>query len=99
MRACTGKPAELDGIPHELRTTGYGVTSLESAIEVACIKKQIRVSYKALEILAHLLPTLFLTKNYEGTLREVLMKYCPRLVSSHYEYMFKFDDILSHIRK
>jgi glutamate dehydrogenase (NAD(P)+) len=52
MRACTGKPAELGGIPHELGTTGYGVTSaLESAIEVLeelkllhVSKKQIRVS-------------------------------------------------------
>jgi len=25
MRACTGKPTELGGIPHELGTTGYGV--------------------------------------------------------------------------
>ena len=25
MRACTGKPAEVGGIPHELGTTGYGV--------------------------------------------------------------------------
>ena len=52
MRACTGKPAELGGIPHELGTTGYGVTSaLESAIEVLeelkslyVSKRQIRVS-------------------------------------------------------
>ncbi|MGA8083970.1 MAG: Glu/Leu/Phe/Val dehydrogenase [Candidatus Nitrosopolaris sp.] len=35
MHACTGKPAELGGIPHELGTTGYGVaTALETAIEV-----------------------------------------------------------------
>ena len=27
MRACTGKPAELGGIPHELGTTGYGVAT------------------------------------------------------------------------
>lgn len=26
MRACTGKPQELGGIPHELGTTGYGVS-------------------------------------------------------------------------
>jgi glutamate dehydrogenase (NAD(P)+) len=26
MRACTGKPAELGGIPHELGSTGYGVS-------------------------------------------------------------------------
>ncbi|HET7344826.1 MAG TPA: Glu/Leu/Phe/Val dehydrogenase [Nitrososphaeraceae archaeon] len=52
MRACTGKPAELGGIPHELGTTGYGVTSaLEAAIEVLeesnslhISKKQTRVS-------------------------------------------------------
>jgi glutamate dehydrogenase (NAD(P)+) len=52
MRACTGKPAELGGIPHELGTTGYGVTAaLETAIEVLedshslhISKKQTRVS-------------------------------------------------------
>ena len=52
MRTCTGKPAELGGIPHELGTTGYGVTSaLEAAIEVLeelrslhISKNQIRVS-------------------------------------------------------
>jgi glutamate dehydrogenase (NAD(P)+) len=34
MRACTGKPQELGGIPHELGTTGYGVAvALESAME------------------------------------------------------------------
>lgn len=52
MHACTGKPAELSGIPHELGTTGYGVASaLESAIEILgelkplhLSKKQIRVS-------------------------------------------------------
>jgi glutamate dehydrogenase (NAD(P)+) len=52
MRACTGKPAELGGIPHELGTTGFGVTSaLEAAIEILeelkllhVSKKQIRVS-------------------------------------------------------
>jgi glutamate dehydrogenase (NAD(P)+) len=51
MRACTGKPAELGGIPHELGTTGYGVTTaLETAIEVLeeshtlhITKKQTRV--------------------------------------------------------
>ena len=26
MRACTGKPTEVGGIPHELGTTGYGVS-------------------------------------------------------------------------
>jgi glutamate dehydrogenase (NAD(P)+) len=52
MRACTGKPAELGGIPHELGTTGYGVTSaLEASVEVLeelkllhVSKRQIRVS-------------------------------------------------------
>jgi glutamate dehydrogenase (NAD(P)+) len=52
MRACTGKPAELGGIAHELGTTGFGVTSaLEAAIEILeelkllhVSKKQIRVS-------------------------------------------------------
>src|SRR6476619_99880 len=35
MRACTGKPQELGGIPHELGTTGYGVSvALETALEV-----------------------------------------------------------------
>ena len=35
MRACTGKPSELGGIPHELGTTGYGVSvALEASLEV-----------------------------------------------------------------
>ena len=35
MRVCTGKPAELSGIPDELGTTGYGLTTaLETAIKV-----------------------------------------------------------------
>lgn len=34
MKACTGKPAELGGIPHELGTTGYGVSvALETTLE------------------------------------------------------------------
>jgi len=34
MRACTGKPQELGGIPHELGTTGYGVAvALDSAMD------------------------------------------------------------------
>ena len=34
MKACTGKPAELGGIPHELGTTGYGVSiALETTID------------------------------------------------------------------
>lgn len=52
MRACTGKPSELGGIPHELGTTGYGVTTaLETALEVlvelnavSLHKKETRVS-------------------------------------------------------
>lgn len=52
MRACTGKPSELGGIPHELGTTGYGVsiavkTSLEMLEELKITqipkKKQIKV--------------------------------------------------------
>ena len=35
MRACTGKPSELGGIPHELGTTGYGVSvALEASLTV-----------------------------------------------------------------
>ncbi len=35
MRACTGKPSELGGIPHELGTTGYGVSvALQTALEI-----------------------------------------------------------------
>src|ERR687890_1122957 len=35
MRACTGKPAEVGGIPHELGTTGYGVSvALKAALEL-----------------------------------------------------------------
>ena len=63
MRACTGKPLELGGIPHELGTTGYGVTSaLESAIEVEELKllhiskKQSRVSIQGFGNVGHLLP-------------------------------------------
>jgi glutamate dehydrogenase (NAD(P)+) len=34
MKACTGKPTELGGIPHELGTTGYGVSvALETTLE------------------------------------------------------------------
>jgi glutamate dehydrogenase (NAD(P)+) len=34
MKACTGKPAELGGIPHELGTTGYGVSiALETTLD------------------------------------------------------------------
>ena len=35
MRACTGKPSELGGIPHELGTTGYGVSvALQTAFDI-----------------------------------------------------------------
>ncbi|MDQ4022313.1 MAG: Glu/Leu/Phe/Val dehydrogenase [Thermoproteota archaeon] len=35
MRACTGKPVEVGGIPHELGTTGYGVSvALKVALEL-----------------------------------------------------------------
>jgi glutamate dehydrogenase (NAD(P)+) len=44
MRACTGKPSELGGIPHELGTTGYGVTTaLETALEVLLELNAIRI--------------------------------------------------------
>jgi glutamate dehydrogenase (NAD(P)+) len=47
MRACTGKPAELGGIPHELGTTGYGVTAaLETAIEVLEDSHSLHISKK-----------------------------------------------------
>ena len=51
MRACTGKPTELGGIPHELGTTGYGVASaLESAIEVLEELKSLHISKKQIRI-------------------------------------------------
>jgi glutamate dehydrogenase (NAD(P)+) len=35
MQSCTGKPQELGGIPHELGTTGYGVSvALNSTLEI-----------------------------------------------------------------
>ncbi|HEX6293952.1 MAG TPA: Glu/Leu/Phe/Val dehydrogenase [Nitrososphaeraceae archaeon] len=35
MQACTGKPSELGGIPHELGTTGYGVSvALQTALDI-----------------------------------------------------------------
>jgi glutamate dehydrogenase (NAD(P)+) len=35
MRACTGKPVEVGGIPHELGTTGYGVSvAMKVALEL-----------------------------------------------------------------
>jgi glutamate dehydrogenase (NAD(P)+) len=51
MRACTGKPTELGGIPHELGTTGYGVTSaVESAIEVLEELKSLHISKKQIRV-------------------------------------------------
>ena len=51
MHACTGKPTELGGIPHELGTTGYGVASaLESAIEVLEELKSLHISKKQIRI-------------------------------------------------
>ena len=51
MRACTGKPTELGGIPHELGTTGYGVASaLESAIEVLEELKSLHISKKQIRV-------------------------------------------------
>ncbi len=51
MRACTGKPAELGGIPHELGTTGYGVTSaLEASVEVLEELKSLHVSKRQIRV-------------------------------------------------
>ena len=51
MRACTGKPTELGGIPHELGTTGYGVTSaLEAAVEVLEELKSLHVSKRQIRV-------------------------------------------------
>src|SRR5919201_527622 len=51
MRACTGKPTELGGIPHELGTTGFGVTSaLEAAIEILKELKLLHVSKKQIRV-------------------------------------------------
>jgi glutamate dehydrogenase (NAD(P)+) len=48
MRACTGKPSELGGIPHELGTTGYGVSvSLQTAFDILKELKIIQLSQKA----------------------------------------------------
>jgi glutamate dehydrogenase (NAD(P)+) len=44
MRACTGKPFELGGIPHELGTTGYGVSvALQTSLEILKDLKIIKV--------------------------------------------------------
>ena len=51
MRACTGKPAELGGIPHELGTTGYGVTSaLEASVEVLEELKSLHISKRQIRV-------------------------------------------------
>jgi glutamate dehydrogenase (NAD(P)+) len=51
MRACTGKPAEIGGIPHELGTTGYGVAAaLETTIETLEELKSLHVSKKQLRV-------------------------------------------------
>ena len=51
MRACTGKPAEIGGIPHELGTTGYGVASaLEAAIKVLGELKSMHVSKEQIRV-------------------------------------------------
>ncbi len=51
MRACTGKPAELGGIPHELGTTGYGVASaLEASIKVLEELKSMHVSKEQIRV-------------------------------------------------
>ena len=48
MRACTGKPSELGGIPHELGTTGYGVSvALQTALDILKDLKIIQVSQKS----------------------------------------------------
>jgi glutamate dehydrogenase (NAD(P)+) len=48
MRACTGKPSELGGIPHELGTTGYGVSvALQTALEILQDLKIIQVPHKS----------------------------------------------------
>lgn len=51
MRACTGKPSELGGIPHELGTTGYGVTTaLETALEVLSELKVIHIQRNNIKV-------------------------------------------------
>ena len=48
MRACTGKPSELGGIPHELGTTGYGVSvALQTAFDILKELKIIQLSQKS----------------------------------------------------
>ena len=48
MRACTGKPSELGGIPHELGTTGYGVSvALQTTFDILKELKIIQLSQKS----------------------------------------------------
>jgi glutamate dehydrogenase (NAD(P)+) len=48
MRACTGKPSELGGIPHELGTTGYGVSvALQTAFDIIKELKIIQLAEKS----------------------------------------------------
>jgi glutamate dehydrogenase (NAD(P)+) len=48
MRACTGKPSELGGIPHELGTTGYGVSvALQTAFDILKELKIMQLSQKS----------------------------------------------------
>ena len=48
MRACTGKPSELGGIPHELGTTGYGVSvALQTAFDILKELKIIQLPQKS----------------------------------------------------
>ena len=48
MRACTGKPSELGGIPHELGTTGYGVSvALQTAFDILKELKILQLSQKS----------------------------------------------------
>jgi glutamate dehydrogenase (NAD(P)+) len=48
MQACTGKPSELGGIPHELGTTGYGVSvALQTALDILKDLKIIQVPQKS----------------------------------------------------
>lgn len=48
MRACTGKPSELGGIPHELGTTGYGVSiALQTSLTILKDLKIMQVPQKS----------------------------------------------------
>ncbi|HET7644677.1 MAG TPA: Glu/Leu/Phe/Val dehydrogenase [Nitrososphaeraceae archaeon] len=48
MRACTGKPFELGGIPHELGTTGYGVSvALQKSLDLLNELKIMQTSNKS----------------------------------------------------